>query len=108
MAVSLRDPIATFFAVSNGADPARLAQCFTADAAVYDEGAAHRGHAAIEAWLRAARAKFAYRVEPLDMAADAGRTTVTAHVIGDFPGSPIRLDHVFELDGDRIRCLRIG
>ncbi len=86
----------------------RLAQCFTNDAVVLDEGGTHRGHTAIEAWLREARAKFAYLVEPLEVAVEGDRTRVTTQIVGHFPGSPIRLDHVFELEGNYIRSLRIG
>jgi hypothetical protein len=41
-------------------------------------------------------------VEPLGLSLQDGRVVVLSRVSGDFPGSPIRLEHVFEIDGDRI------
>ncbi len=38
---------------------------------------------------------------------DGTQWTVRANVPGNFPGSPVRLDHVFELAGDAIRSLEI-
>ena len=35
------------------------------------------------------------------------RTVVTAHVRGDFPGSPLDLRYFFVLEGDRIAELEI-
>jgi hypothetical protein len=32
---------------------------------------------------------------------------VTARISGDFPASPVELDHIFELDADRITSLEI-
>lgn len=33
---------------------------------------------------------------------------VAAKVVGNFPGSPVQLDYVFDLEGDKIRSLKIG
>ena len=108
MATDLPDAVSRYFRISNGGDDAALADCFTDDAVVHDEGGTHRGHVAIHAWQRAARSKFDYTVTPVDSTRDGDRLTVTADLVGNFPGSPIRLDHAFELDGGRIRVLRIG
>jgi hypothetical protein len=32
---------------------------------------------------------------------------VTGEVSGDFPGSPIKLEHIFEIEGGRIASLEI-
>jgi len=108
MTPPLPDPIARYFQISNGADAAGLDDCFTPDAQVHDERQTHRGHAAIRSWHHAVRSKFAYTVEPLGAVQQGDRHTVTANVVGNFPGSPVQLDHVFELAGDRIRSLEIG
>lgn len=108
MPISLPDAVSRYFQASNGADTARLDDCFTDDAVVHDERRTHRGHAGIRAWKDEARARFDYSVEPVDAVRDGDRLTVTANVAGNFPGSPVRLDHVFELQGDRIRSLTIG
>jgi hypothetical protein len=46
-------------------------------------------------------------VEPLSLIQRDGATIVAAKVAGDFPGSPVTLDHVFRLEGDKISSLEI-
>jgi len=36
-----------------------------------------------------------------------GKVVVTGKVSGNFPGSPISLQHIFEIEGDRIVSLEI-
>ncbi|TFL11296.1 nuclear transport factor 2 family protein [Pusillimonas caeni] len=108
MSLSLPDPVSAYFDISNGSDITRLARCFTRDAVVVDEGRTYHGHDAIHLWQREARAKFEYIVEPVSASRDGDRLTVTANVVGNFPGSPVRLDHVFDLEADKIKSLRIG
>lgn len=108
MTLSLPDPITVYFEISNGSGSARLAQCFTEDAVVTDENCTHRGLDAIQAWKHEARSKFDYSVEPVSVARDSDRITVTANLVGNFPGSPVLLDHKFELAGDKIKSLQIG
>jgi len=103
----LPDTIASFFAIGNGADPAGLRDCFTADAVVYDEGHTHHGIAEIEAWLEAARAASDWRAEPFDITGDADRPVVQAHLAGSFPGSPVTLTYRFDLMNGRIAALAI-
>ena len=82
MSLSLPDAITTYFSISNGADATHIADCFTQDACVFDEGETHRGRPAIQAWMPA---------------------TVT----GNFPGSPVQLDHAFQLAESQIQSLEI-
>ncbi|MDX3905599.1 MAG: nuclear transport factor 2 family protein [Pigmentiphaga sp.] len=107
MSVSLPDPVAAYFEASNQADIDRLASCFTPDATVYDEGRTHRGRAAIAAWQTDARKKFQFSAEPLEASRDGNRVAVAANVVGNFPGSPVELEHVFLLADDKIQSLEI-
>lgn len=107
MTLSLPDPIFIYFEISNGLDVARLDHCFMQDAVVVDERHTYRGLAAIQSWKREARKKFEYTVEPIKVSRNGDRITVVAHVVGNFPGSPVQLDHVFALAGDKIRLLEI-
>lgn len=107
MSLSLPDAISTYFAISNGADITGVKHCFTADAVVIDEGQTHQGHAAIEAWQRAAQAAFDYSVEPIEVLIEGDRVTVTSNVVGNFPGSPVKLNHAFGLVDGRINSLEI-
>ena len=108
MNVQLPDSIAAFFEVSNGAKPSVLERCFTENAVVHDENHTHQGHDAIRAWLLEAKRKYAYTVEPLDVVQQDSTVKVCAKVSGNFPGSPVELDHVFRLTGGRIEFLEIG
>lgn len=107
MTLSLPDPISSYFELSNGSDTVRIDRCFTQNAFVVDERHTHRGLAAIQSWMREARKKFEYTVEPINVSRDDDRVTVATNVVGNFPGSPVQLDHVFELTGDKIRSLEI-
>lgn len=107
MSVLLPAPIAAYFEASDGLDIARLAECFAPDATVRDEGRTHRGRDAIVAWQTESKQKFEYSVEPLSVSHDADTVTVVASVVGNFPGSPVRLEHVFVLAAGKIASLEI-
>ncbi|MFH5804286.1 nuclear transport factor 2 family protein [Alienimonas sp. DA493] len=108
MNAPLPDPIAAFFEASNGAVPFDPDRCFAVDAVVQDENRTHRGHAAIAAWLREAQRTTAFTAEPLEVVPRDAGMTIRARVAGNFPGSPVELDHVFRLADDRITNLEIG
>jgi hypothetical protein len=108
MNIQLPDSIASFFEVSNGAEASALEQCFTESAVVHDENHTHQGHEAIRAWLREAKRRYAYTVEPLDIVQQDSTAKVRAKVSGNFPGSPVELNHVFRLTDGRIEFLEIG
>lgn len=107
MTLSLPESIATYFEVSNGADTDAITRCFTEGAFVVDEGQTHRGHKALQFWIQGTRKTFDYSVKPLEVFEKGAHLTVTAQVSGNFAGSPVRLDHVFQLAGDKIASLEI-
>lgn len=107
MSLSLPQAISIYFAISNGADTSSIKRCFSLDAVVFDEGKTHRGHAAIEAWQRAARAAFDYSVQPIEVLTEGDRVIVNSSVAGNFPGSPVMLKHTFGLVCDKIATLEI-
>jgi hypothetical protein len=107
MTISLPESIAAYFELCNGANDSRLTHCFAPDAVVLDEAQTHRGHGAIQSWLRETRKKFEYSVEPLGISQEGTRVTVAAKVSGNFPGSPVQLDHVFQLIDGKIQSLEI-
>ncbi|PYR42449.1 MAG: polyketide cyclase [Acidobacteria bacterium] len=108
MSISLPKPIAEYFAAEKAGDAARLARCFVSDGVVHDEGGTFTGTIAIERWNAAARAKYHHSVEPISSTVRDDASIVVGRVAGDFPNSPIELDHIFRLDGDRIASLEIG
>jgi hypothetical protein len=104
---ALPKPIADYFAADRAQDAHALARCFAANGVVHDEGGTFSGTAAIERWNAAARAKYHHTVEPLSADHRDGAIVVVGRVMGDFPGSPADLEHVFRLDGDKIVSLDI-
>lgn len=108
MTLHLPKTVKTYFDISNGGNASRLATCFCADATVTDENRTYQGLDAIEAWQFQVRQAFAYRVEPLEASQEDGKLTVTTRVVGDFPGSPVQLNHVFLLRDGQIRSLEIA
>jgi len=108
MTLKIPKPIEIYFQSENAHDAEALDRCLAPDAVVRDEGRTMTGVAAIKAWRLAAAVKYAHRSEPTNRAERDGKIVVTAKVSGNFPGSPIALDHIFEIDGDKIISLEIG
>ena len=107
MAIHLPKPIDFYFASENTHDTTALDQCFAADAIVRDEGKTIHGLTAIKAWRIETGKKYHHSVEPLAMSERDGKVVVTGKVSGNFPGSPVNLDHIFEIDGGKIVALEI-
>lgn len=107
MSVDLPTPIAIYIAAENQGDTEALAQCFAEHAVVRDEGQTINGLAAIKQWKAETKRKYQHTVEPLRSAQKDGKTIVTSRLTGNFPGSPIELQFIFKLDGDKIASLEI-
>ena len=107
MSLDLPDLLTRFFAAENGSDAESLGACFADHAVVQDEGRTIEGVAAIEQWMRDAKKKYQHTVEPIEVVQRGGRTVVRARVSGTFPNSPVNLDHVFEIEGNKIASLEI-
>lgn len=107
MSIKLRPPIDGFFASENAHDPSAIDRCFAASAVVRDEGKTIKGIAAIRAWRAESGEKYHHSVEPLAVFTEDGTVVVTARVSGTFPGSPVTLSHIFEIERGRITSLEI-
>lgn len=107
MAISMPAPIAKYFVADSERDAAAVADCFTADAVVQDEGRTYAGHGAIREWKAGSSAKYSYTVEPFAIANDGDLTVVTSHLVGDFPGSQVDLRYLFTLTDGGISTLEI-
>lgn len=108
MKLELPAPIAGYFEADRSGDAEAVSQHFTSGAVVRDEGRDYSGPDAIKEWKTASSVKYIYTVEPFEIAQEPDRTIVTAHLVGDFPGSPIDLRYRFTLDGQQISTLEIG
>src|SRR4029434_6454094 len=107
MLVDLPTPIAIYIAAENSGDPEALAECFAEDAVVRDESQTIEGLVAIKQWKAETKKKYQHTIEPLALAQEDGKTIVTNRLTGNFPGSPIELEFVFTLKGDKITFLEI-
>jgi ketosteroid isomerase-like protein len=104
---NLPAPIAIYVAAENRGDTEALAQCFAEDAVVQDEGKTIEGLAAIKQWKAETKKKYQHTIQPLTSVQKDGKTIVTNRLTGNFPGSPIELEFVFTLDGNKIASLEI-
>lgn len=107
MTIELPDTIAQYFAADKTSDPKAIAECFTQDAVVVDEGNTYTGRDAIQQWMANASTEYSYSVEPFALSHEGGRTVVTSHLVGNFPGSPVDPRYFFVLRGDKIAELEI-
>ena len=104
---NLPKPIALYVAAENSGDPNLFDQCFAENAIVSDENETHEGLAAIKAWKAETKRKYQHSVDPLRIAEQGDKVTVTNRLTGNFPGSPIELDFVFTIRGDKVISLEI-
>lgn len=107
MSIELPDAIDTYFSADKKGNAQAVAEGFTQDATVIDEGNNYTGRDAIRQWMANASTQYTYTVEPFDIAEDGQRTIVTSHLVGNFPGSPVDLRYFFVLRGDMIAGLEI-
>ncbi|AAK90580.1 polyketide cyclase [Agrobacterium tumefaciens] len=107
MTLNLPKAIEAYFEADRTSSPDAIAATFTENGIVKDKGKTHRGRAAILAWMADEAQQYSYTVEPFLMTTKNGKTQVTAHAAGDFPGSPIDLRFFFVLAGEKVAELEI-
>ena len=102
--IDLPKPINDYFMADKG-DAKAVAQCFTENAIVKDEGKTYNGQTEIERWKAKSSAKYEYTSEPVKIEEAGSKVIVTSHLVGNFPGSPLDLRYFFELKGGKIAAL---
>lgn len=107
MSIELPNVIAAYFASDKTGNAQAISECFTQDAVVVDEGNTYTGRDAIRQWMANASTKYTYTVQPFALSEQGGKTVVTSHLVGNFPGSPVDLRYAFVLSGDQIAELEI-
>jgi ketosteroid isomerase-like protein len=107
MTAELPDVIASYFAADKAREATALSECFAEDAVVTDEGNTYTGRSAIRQWIANASTQYSYTTQPFRVAQEDGRTVITCHLVGNFPGSPVDLRYRFLIEGDRITELEI-
>jgi hypothetical protein len=108
MTIDLPVPISAYFAARNVFDTDAVLDPFDDNAIVKDEDSEYRGRAAIRAWIDETTRKYRATIEPKDANEAHGEIIVSALVSGNFPGSPVLLDHTFALTGEKISRLEIS
>ena len=107
MTLDAPEPIAAYLAAEEAKDADAVSRCFTEDGTVHDEGRDYRGHDAICQWKQAADEKYRYALQTVNAQTHGDEVTVRARLTGEFPGSPVELDHIFKLSNNRIASLEI-
>jgi hypothetical protein len=103
--LTLPEPIAAYFAAQH--NPEALAQCFTPQAVMEDDGHTYMGVDAIKEFMAAALANYGATTVPFALERKDGLQVVRAKVAGNFPGSPIDLSYRFRLERSLIATLEI-
>ena len=107
MTLDAPEPIAAYLAAEEAKDADALSRCFTEDGTVRDEGQDYHGRDSIRQWKQAADAKYRYVLRTVNTQTFGDLVTVRARLSGEFPGSPVELDHIFKLSNDKIASLEI-
>ncbi|TZG31260.1 nuclear transport factor 2 family protein [Agrobacterium sp. B1(2019)] len=107
MTIKLPKGIEAYFDADREGSPEAVAAAFTENGSVKDKGKTHRGRDAIRQWMANESTQYTYTVEPFLIATESGKTQVTAHAVGTFPGSPIDLRFLFVLVDDKVAELEI-
>ena len=102
MALNVPEPVAAYLAAEEAKGADALSRCFTEDGTVHDEGQDYYGRDSIRQWKQAADAKYRYVFQTINV-----QTFGDLVLTGEFPGSPVELDHIFKLSGDKMASLEI-
>jgi ketosteroid isomerase-like protein len=108
MAITLPNPISTYFDATNAHDVDAMLATFAADALVHDEKQDFVGRVAIREWIDGTTRKYRVTATPTGVDQADNKTIVTAMVAGNFPGSPAELRYRFRINGEKITGLEIG
>ena len=107
MPLDVPEPVAEYLAAEEVKDAHALSRCFTEDGTVHDVGQDYHGRDSIRQWKQAADAKYRYVLQTVNVQKFGDLVTVHARLTGEFPGSPVELDHIFKLSKDKIVSLEI-
>ncbi|WP_421578751.1 nuclear transport factor 2 family protein [Shinella sp. M31] len=107
MTIQLPKAIQAYFEADRTGSPDAVAAAFTENGIVKDKGKTYHGRDAIREWMVEAGQLYTYTVDPFFIGTESGKTQVTAHVAGTFPGSPIDLRFFFVLAGDKVAELEV-
>ena len=107
MSPKLPEPFEVYFTLENAHSTSAIDGWFATNPTVRDEGKTIKGIAAIKAWRIETGEKYHHSVERLTVFTRDEKVVATASVSGNFPGSPITLNHIFEMESGKITSLEI-
>ena len=107
MALPIPEPVAAYLAAEEAKDADALSRCFTDNGIVHDEGQDYRGRDSIRQWKQAVDTKYRYVSQTIGVQTHGDDVTVRVRLAGEFPGSPVELDHIFKLSNNKIAALEI-
>jgi ketosteroid isomerase-like protein len=100
--------VTRYLAASDGGDVRALADCFTPDGTVLDEGHTYRGQQAIIGWREALAGKWTYTSTVTgSQPVSEQEYRVSVHLEGNFPGGVADLTYRFALREGLIEDLSI-
>jgi len=101
--------ITRYLAAADARDSAAVADCFTPDGTVVDEGQTYAGRDAIRGWRDLIAGKYTYTTNVTGSEPSGADTyRVRMHIEGDFPGGQADLTNSFTLQEGLIAVLHIG
>ncbi|WP_294641383.1 nuclear transport factor 2 family protein [uncultured Aureimonas sp.] len=106
--LTLPQTIGDYFALPTNASLAALSRVLDEDIVVRDEHRTYEGLTAVRDWRIDTMARTPSRARPTCVEEHGDTVVVTAEVSGNFPGSPVMLDHRFSLRDARITALEIA
>jgi hypothetical protein len=106
MTLTVPAPVAAYLAAEQAKDAEQLSLCFTKDGLVRDEGRDYRGRDAIVKWEKTADATYR-SMQPPQRSNERRRGDCASALTGDFPGSPVEVNHFFQLSKGKIASLEI-
>ena len=107
MTLDAPEPIAAYLAAEEAKDADALSRCFVEAGIVHGEVRDYRGRDAIRQWKQGADEKYRYALQMVNAQMHGDEVTVRARLTGEFPGSPVELDHIFKLSNNKIASLEI-
>ena len=107
MTLDAPGPVTEYMAAEAAKDADALSRCFIDDGTVHDEGQDYHGRDSIRRWKQAADAKYRYVLRAVNVQTFGDSVTVRARLTGEFPVSPVELDHIFKLSNNKIASLEI-
>ena len=107
MALNVPEPVAAYLAAEEAKGADALSRCFTEDGTVHDEGQDYHGRDSIRQWKQEVDTKYRYVLQTVNAQTHGDKVTVRALLTGEFPESPVELDHIFKLFNDKIASLEI-